>query len=243
MHPPSRRARTGRRTVLRRPGRGGHLVGQRVRRPARTGPRRAQRGMGRSAGHRLGRPDPELQVRRGHRQHRLPLHLAPAQGPDLELRRPAEHDPRRRTVAGTLERHRHPPSAGREPDLRPARRRPTARLGPRAQRHERAGARLPLPLRAGRPAGRQRTDAHRPRRRRCAAPVRQHPRCPAPGRAVQFDQGAAEPDHAAQGRPRRGRRSPGRPARGGHHAAARDGAHRRRFRAHPDQRDQEDGDR
>ncbi len=124
-----------------------------------------------SAGHRPGRPDPELQVRRGHREHHLPLYLASTQGPDLDLRRSAEHGARRGQLGGPVERHRPAPEAGREPELRAARRRTAARVGQRTRRHRRTGARIPVPLRARRTGGRRRSHAHRPTRSpmRCAA--------------------------------------------------------------------------
>ena len=70
----------------------------RAERPARRCAPGAQRRVGRAAGDPSRRADPELEVRRGHRQRHLPLHLAPAQGPHLDLRRAAEHGPRRGPV-------------------------------------------------------------------------------------------------------------------------------------------------
>ena len=124
----------------------------------------AQRGVGGAAGGAVGRADPGFEIRRGHRQRHLPLHLAPAEEPDMGLRRAAEHGPRRGAVGGSVERHWFASAARRAPDLRAACRPAAAGVGQRARRHRRAGARQPVPLRAGREVGRRRVDADRSRR-------------------------------------------------------------------------------
>ena len=187
----------------------------------------------------------ELEVRRGHRQHHLPLHLASAQGPHLDLRRAAEHGPRRGPLGGALERYRRCiPSSARTRRFALRADAPPAGLGERTRRHRRAGARLSVQLRAGRQGRGRRADDDRARRGRRVAAVRQHAGSAAARRAGQLVEAADEPDHACAsptttGWPPAIGALPGR----GHHAAGRTAADRRHVRAGHHQRGQEGGGR
>ena len=185
-----------------------------------------------------------VEVRRGHRFGELPLHLASAEEPDVDLRRQAENGPLRRTLAGPLEQHRPASAPRRASDAGTAGRPAEARLGQRSRRHRRAGARLPVPLHIGRVEGRRVPDQHRPFGGRRAASVRRHDQRPtAPGRAGQRHWQAGRPDHAAHRRQQSHRPGPRQPARSGDHAAGRIAADRLPLRAGPDQSGEEVGDR
>ena len=134
---------------------------------------------------------------RGHGQRRLPLHLASAKEPHLDLRRPAVHDPRRGSLGGQVDPRGAAPQARRAPDVRVAGRPAAARIGQRGWRNRRAQARIPLPLRARRDKGRRTTDVDSARRRGHVAAVRQHARPATARRAGQLDKQAGGPHHAA----------------------------------------------
>ena len=170
-------------------------------RPPRRRAPSAQQCVGGTSGDPPRRADPQLEVRRGHRQRHLPLHLASAQGPHLDLRRTAEPGSRRGPLGSALEHHRVASQARRKPDVGVARGPAPARLGERARRQRRVGARLSVQLLAGCSGGRWGADADFACRRRCAAAVRQHAGSATPRRAGQLVEAAVESHHAAPVRP------------------------------------------
>ncbi len=236
VHSAARRARAGGRALLRRVGHRRHRGGGRAQRQAQRCARSAQRGVGRPAGHPLGHPGSRLEVHRRHRLGELPLHLASAEEPDLDLRRQAENGPLRRSLADPLEQHRPTPSPRRAPDAGVAGRRPQTCVGERGRRHRRAGTRLPLSLHARRFQGRRLPDQHRAIRDRRAAPARRHPQRPATaGRAGQRHRQTGGSDHAARRRQQQDRPGARQPARRGDHPAGRAAADRLSLRPGPDQ--------
>ena len=138
--------------------------GGRPQRPARRRAGRTQRSLGGPAGdRRWTRTVLSSKYAEDTGSIDLPLHLAPAQEPQLDLRRSTQHGPRRGQVGSPLERNGIAPQSRREPDPRAAGRPATPRVGERARRHRRAGARAtstttrstPRPLRTNscRPRG------------------------------------------------------------------------------------------
>ena len=215
LHPAAGRAGPRRREVLRRPRDRRHRDGRPTQRQPQRGARSAQRGLGGTAGHPPGRTDPEHQVRRGHRHRHLPLHLASAQEPDVDLRRPAADGARRGALGGAVGSQRAAPQAGGASDVRAAGRPAAAGLGERTRRQRRAGAGLPVSLHAGRHPSRIRADRDGARDRGRPAPVQQHAqRSAAAGRAGQLRHRPGGSGDAASRRQRQGRsrRSAGCPA-------------------------------
>ena len=182
---------------------------------------------------RLRHADPQRQVRRGHRHGRLSIHLAPAQEPDLDLRRPAENGARRGALGGPVDHHRPAPQTGRAPDVRAAGRCAAPRLGERIRRQRRAGAGLPVPLHAGRHPGRirSRPDRDGARDRGRPAPLQRRAERPAAARrAGELGDPAGGPGDAASRRQRQGLPGDRPAARRRDHPPARDPAHRPAFR-------------